>query len=388
MVGVAILGGVGDARRRRGPGGIQWTWVVFSGFLHLVTALLLLLYAPPPEPERPLLPVTVLAPEPTPPPPQKTGRVLHLRPRSRAVVRETIRIPLADAISVPPPPDVVFEAQTGGGGLSLTTSSAASPSGIALSGIGSGGGGFAGSGGGIGNAATGVGGFGEYVGGLRQAGLDVVFAVDATGSMGWLIVEVKERVRGLAAWTRNLVPVTRFGVVAYRDRDDPEFVTRVQPLTLSVGRVRRFLDELEALGRGDAPEAVDEGLRAAVEEARWHPDSHKVIILLGDAPPHAGDLPRAMALAEGFRRDGGMIAVVDTSFDANPHLAAARLGVRVDELQTLRQRGVMAEFQRIAQAGGGSASTLEEEGDLSRQLALAIFGEHWAEELRPLLEDL
>ena len=45
---------------------------------------------------------------------------------------------------------------------------------------------------------------------------------------------------------RSLVPLARFGVVAYRDHDDPEFLTRQQPLTFSVVKLRRFLDALEA----------------------------------------------------------------------------------------------------------------------------------------------
>jgi Mg-chelatase subunit ChlD len=240
----------------------------------------------------------------------------------------------------------------------------------------------------MGNGAAAQGSFQEYVGGLRQAGLDVVFVIDATGSMGWLIEEVKERVRSLADWIRRLVPVTRFGVVAYRDDDDPEFLVRVLPLTLSVAKVRGFLDRLEARGGGDIPEGVDAGLRAAIEKVGWRPDSKRVIVIVGDAPPHPEGLAPSLALAREFRARGGTVTTVDVSFDANPTIAAARLGKRVEELETLSRRGVMAEFLRIAEAGGGDGATLEGDARVVRQLAVLIFGQRWAEAVRPLLGNL
>jgi hypothetical protein len=177
-------------------------------------------------------------------------------------------------------------------------------------------------------------------------------------------------------------------VVVYRDDDDPEYVTLIQPLTLNIGRVRRFLDDLDAHGRGDIPEAVEAGMRVAMQDSGWKSDSRRVIIVLGDAPPHSQHLAEAVQLAQSFSSRGGTVTLVDTSFDANPTLAAKRLKVRVDELQTLGKGGVMPEFERIARAGGGDASTLEGERHVVRQLALLIFGARWADEVRPLLGNL
>ena len=215
-----------------------------------------------------------------------------------------------------------------------------------------------------------------------------MFVIDSTGSMGWLLSEVKDRVRDLAEWIRSLVPVTRFGVVVYRDQDDPEYVTHLQPLTLNIGRIRRFLEDVDAHGRGDLPEAVEEGIRKAMDDAGWNSSSRRVIIVIGDAPPHPENLPTAVKLAQSFSSKGGTVTLVDTSFDANPTLAARRLKVRVDELQTLGKGGIMPEFERIARAGGGDASSLEGERHVARQLALLIFGERFADEVRPLLGNL
>ena len=170
--------------------------------------------------------------------------------------------------------------------------------------------------------------------------------------------------------------------------NDPEFLTRVEPLTLSVGKLHRFLGDLESRGGGDVPEGVTAGLRAAIEKAGWTRDTKKVIVIIGDAPPHRSEMEEALRLAREFAKRGGSVTTVDVSFDANPELVAARLGKRVDELATISQRGVLRSYRQIAQAGGGDASSLEGDVRVVRQLAILIFGKRWAEAVEPLLGEL
>jgi len=367
---------------------LYWTRtraIIASIAIH-ATALLVLMFLWAPEThERPPIPVTLLETETPPPEPEPLGETLHFHEATHPRVRESLEVPREVLALAPPPPDVPLEQQAVGGGFSVEPTSASAFSRFSIGGAG---GGMTGSGSGTGNAAAPEGTFQEYVGGLRQAGLDVVFVIDATGSMGWLIDEVKGRVRDLSDWVRRLVPVTRFGIVAYRDDDDPEFLTRVQPLTLNIGKVRRFLDRLEARGGGDIPEAVEAGLRKAIEDSNWKGDSQKIIVIVGDAPPHPHDMTATLELAREFRAKGGRVATVDVSFDANPEIAAARLGKRVEQLQTVQKRGVMAEFLEIASAGGGDGSNLAGDQRVVRQLALVVFGERWSEDVRPLLGDL
>lgn len=347
--------------------------------------LLLWIWGPSPPGERPPIRVTLLRADASAPDPEPPPEILHFHKATHPRVRESLEIPREVLALAPPPPNAELSKRAVGGGGGVELLPAGSFPGLALGG---GGGGVAGSGFGTGNAEAPEGSFREYVGGLRQAGLDVVFVIDATGSMGWLIDDVKGRVRALADWIRRLVPVTRFGVVAYRDEDDPEFLTRVLPLTLSIGKVRRFLDRLEARGGGDVPEGVAAALRAAISKPGWKSDSKKIIVIVGDAPPHADQLETALASAREFRAKGGRVTAVDVSFDANPQIAASRLGKRVDELETVQQRGVMPEFLHIARAGGGDASSLEGERRVVRQLAVVIFGQGWSDDVRPLLGDL
>ena len=360
--------------------------IVLSIAIHAIGLLLLLAYwGPSPPGERSPIPVTLLRGDTSEPAPEPPPEILHFNKVTHPRVRESLELPRELLALAPPPVNAVLEERAVGGGLSVEPTSASAFSRFSVGGSG---GGVAGSGFGAGNAAAAEGTFQEYVGGLRQAGLDVVFVIDATGSMGWLIDEVKGRVRELADWIRRLVPVTRFGVVAYRDHDDPEFLTRVQPLTLNIGKVRRFLDRLEARGGGDIPEAVAAGLREAIDEAGWKSDSKKIIVIVGDSPPHPDELEATLASAREFQEGGGKVTTVDVSFDANPEIAAARLGKRVDELETVQQRGVMSEFVQIAAAGGGDGSSLAGDRRVVRQLAVVIFGERWSDDMQPLLGTL
>jgi hypothetical protein len=362
--------------------------LLLSLFLHVIVVFVWdrsLVEAPEPEP----IAVTLLPPPPPPPPPPEPAATEPLefrpklqRPRERL---ELAKPPDRLRALAPPPPDAVLEAAAAAGGLAVDVTGPSAIGGYTLAGEG---GGVAGAGFGRGNGMAPTGGFAEYLGSVREVGLDVVFVVDATGSMGWLIDLVKQRIDGLAAAIRRLVPVTRFGIVAYRDYDDPEFVTRLEPLHLSTRPVRRFLETLEARGGGDLPEAVDAGLQTAIESGGWKAGSKHVIVLLGDAPPHPQRMASTLALAQAFHASGGTVTAVDVSFDANPRIAAARLGKRVEELTTVKPRGVLPEYQEIARAGGGDSATLEGDRQAVRQIGVLIFGERFAEEVRPLLGDL
>lgn len=295
---------------------------------------------------------------------------------------EPPEILIAPKAVAPPPPDVTvaLKAQSGGfEGIEV-------PSGLASMPIseGSGVGGFKT---GIGNAlGDGTERFAAYVAGLREAGLDVVFCIDATGSMGWVIEEVKNRINDMAQIVRSLVPIARFGVVAYRDYDDPEFVTRVRPLTYSTNKVYRFLATLEAEGGGDWFEAVDAGLKDAIEQSGWRLGARKLIIVVGDAPLRDGQLDKVVRMVEQFRRSGGTVSTLDVSDQANPQLLEAKLGRKV--ANALYRGAPMHDFLVIGEAGRGDTATLDGDIKLSRRLVKLIMGDQFANEMQALLDVL
>lgn len=228
--------------------------------------------------------------------------------------------------------------------------------------------------------------FAAYVESLRETGLDVVFVVDVTGSMGWVLLEVNQRIADIVDSVRSLVPVARFGVVAYRDFDDAEFVTRIQPLTFSLTKLTRFLNDLEAAGGGDWQEAIYAAMTTAVNDAGWRPDASRVVIIIGDAPPHDENYRSLLKRIENFVGNGGQVSSLDVSDDANPGLVEARVGRPVN--RALYRGLPMTQFQAIADAGNGRAATLDGDVQITRQLLSLIMGGQFSAEMNLLFDGL
>ena len=300
---------------------------------------------------------------------------------------------IAPKAVAPPPPNVTvaLKAQAGGAGGDENTEGAPQieiAGGLSLGAIpGTGGSGFGGFKSGIGNGfGDGTSRFAAYISGLREAGLDVVFCIDATGSMGWVLSEVKERIEDIADFVRTLVPIARFGIVAYRDFDDPEFTTRVQPLTYSTTKLKRFLGGLEAKGGGDWFEAVDEGIKASIDESGWRLGARKIIIVIGDAPMREGQARKVARLVENFKHSGGTLSALDVSDQANPHLLEAQLGRAVS--RDLYRNAPMADWLVLGEAGGGDTATLDGDTKLTKRLVRLIMGDQFANEMQALLDVL
>jgi Mg-chelatase subunit ChlD len=119
--------------------------------------------------------------------------------------------------------------------------------------------------------------------------IEVVFALDTTGSMGGLIEGAKRKIWSIVnqVVSGKPTPEVRIGLVAYRDRGDA-YVTRLTALTADVDAVYAQLAELRAQGGGDGPESVNQALADAVTKIAWTPGSEvlKIVYLVGDAPPH------------------------------------------------------------------------------------------------------
>lgn len=119
--------------------------------------------------------------------------------------------------------------------------------------------------------------------------LDLVFLVDATGSMGPYIQEVKQRLLDLVDALRasKLCRSLRLGLVSYRDHppQDRSYTSRVSALTDDIDQIRCAVLELSASGGGDGPEAVTDGLFDVVR-LNFRPGAARAVVWFGDAPPH------------------------------------------------------------------------------------------------------
>ena len=241
-------------------------------------------------------------------------------------------------------------------------------------------------------SATGIGesrspdSFAAYIEGLSSTGLDVVFVVDATGSMDWVIAEVTARIADIVDIVRGLVPVSRFGIVAYRDFNDPEFVARILPLTFSQLKLAEFLASIEAKGGDSYQEAVSAGLNLAERESNWRPGSRRTVILIGDAPPHQENMPSILAIARRVAEKSGQLSTLDVSQDSNPALIEASVGRAVNK--ALYRNSPMLDYQAIADAGNGLAATMDGDIRVTRQLLNLIMGGQFSTEMSLLMDGL
>ena len=142
-----------------------------------------------------------------------------------------------------------------------------------------------------------------------RAQLDIVFAIDATGSMGDEIDKLKRSMAEVADRIARLPsqPDLCFGLVAYRDRGD-EFFVRGADLTNDLGAFQFQLGQLRAGGGGDYPEAMNEALHTAIHRLSWRGEgTARLLVLLADAPPQLGyggpqyDADARGALARGIK---------------------------------------------------------------------------------------
>ncbi len=120
--------------------------------------------------------------------------------------------------------------------------------------------------------------------------IEVVFLLDSTGSMSDEILSVKSHIQNIVEDTMsgNPRPNVRIGIVTYRDHspEDETYVYKMFDLTTDIDQVMDDLRDINAMGGGDGPEAVADGLHIAVHDIDWSGDAMKVIFLIGDAPPH------------------------------------------------------------------------------------------------------
>lgn len=226
-----------------------------------------------------------------------------------------------------------------------------------------------------------AGSFSRHIRILRGGGLDVVFVFDSTSSMAEFLKRVKIKIANLVATFKKLVPTARIGLVTYRDVGD-DFVTKVHRLTYGTKSLQNFLRDIYPVGGGDLEEAVDEALRVAIDELNWRKRSKKIILLIGDAPPHQKDMEKTTALIEKFRKKmGGMVAALDTSRQSLRPMAS-------EDNVVVEQKKVLEEFRYFAKIGGGESARLVDEEKVIRQMVVLVFGTRWEGCLDEFLKNL
>jgi hypothetical protein len=118
--------------------------------------------------------------------------------------------------------------------------------------------------------------------------MDVLFVIDATGSMSGALRAAHDRAASIASDLRREHPELdfRFGSVCYRDPIDARGdVHQVCDFTPDIDVLVRFLGRVQASGGGDGPEDWVGALRLSLDGVRWR-DGQKTMIFIADAPAH------------------------------------------------------------------------------------------------------
>ena len=121
-----------------------------------------------------------------------------------------------------------------------------------------------------------------------RSALEIVLAIDTTGSMGDEIKYLQAEVAAIASHVAEAYPGVpqRWALVAYRDEKD-EYLVRSTDFTTSLEDFQTAVNQLRADGGGDIPEAPDAALEA-VEALSWGTgeDIARLVFVVADAPHH------------------------------------------------------------------------------------------------------
>ena len=144
-----------------------------------------------------------------------------------------------------------------------------------------------------------------------DAPIDLMFVVDTTGSMtdelNFLQTELSDIISSVTEQQSGI----KIGLVFYRDYGD-NYIVRAHGFSDDLNSVQLNLNQEQAQGGGDYPEAMDQALQAAIG-ADWRNNSRKVMFLIADAPPHSDRMRATWTAAEQARKKNIHIVPVAAS---------------------------------------------------------------------------
>jgi hypothetical protein len=199
---------------------------------------------------------------------------------------------------------------------------------------------------------------------LHDAGLDVAIVIDTTSSMQMVIDTASAAVSEVVTMLASLAPKLRLGLVEYKDFGDlGKGAQLLVPMTKGEQTVHERLSRLVASGGGDIPERVEKGIEIALsDEMHWNKDANKLILVIGDAPPHPED-------------EKDLLEMVKRAHDAPFEKVGKPVAPRTGRPRSAQEEEVQLRpfitstiyandqakksFEEIAKAGGGTAVLLD-----------------------------
>ena len=198
----------------------------------------------------------------------------------------------------------------------------------------------------------------QYTEELAKREIDLALTIDCTSSMYGELAEVQGGLDDMMMFIAGATSSLRVGLVAYRDERD-DFEVKYWDFTTDIDAARQQLWSLQAAGGGDKPESVREALRCAYMQLGWDLKRTKVMVLVGDAPPHVGFGSACVELSEAaFKQSGLVTHVIQAESEEVKH------------------------FPQIAAAGAGQCVSLEDDSLLVPELVGLTLGGRFEDEFR------
>lgn len=120
---------------------------------------------------------------------------------------------------------------------------------------------------------------------------DIVFCIDATGSMQDCIDNVRDNIEtfvtSLETSTPNAKIDWRARVLAYRDfRKDSDYLVNTFDFVTTPSELRSQLDSISASGGDDEPESTLDAILYSSKTSKWREGPcHKIVVVFTDATP-------------------------------------------------------------------------------------------------------
>ncbi len=209
----------------------------------------------------------------------------------------------------------------------------------------------------------------EYLGAFASKSIDLAILIDCTASMSGEIAEAQAGADDLLAFLTGCSASLRTAVAGYRDTRDRWEISAFD-FTSDATLARKNLWSLTAEGGGDEPESLYRAMKETLTKASWRPDPpigsndpppERVMVIIGDAPPHVGEGGKCEELAK----------------------SAAAKGMRIYTIQAHAAENAkdVKWFPEISLAGGGRSVRLGDEDSLIAEIAQLTLGDRFHDEL-------
>lgn len=188
------------------------------------------------------------------------------------------------------------------------------------------------------------------------AKVDVIFVIDVTYSMVDDIDAVQAAAATIVDDIESFANDFRVGIIAFRDHgDDPLFEDYA--FSADKDTIIANIHALIASGGGDTPEAVFDALLRAIDSSSiggWRNGAAKLLILMGDAPPHDPCPVNGFTLQD----------VVDAAYLADPaHVYGVCIGSNASAI---------AYYTSISEETGGEVFIVATAGEVVEALQEAL----------------